>query len=304
MCCTRTAGRNLAAGNSLLLHRYGMAGSMGRVGAAGDNAAMESLSALLHKYVLNRHRRATREALRITVRETTSTTNHGEQVTTVTMQDGSKHVLTKRNPFDGPSKQNFVVLEDFDKHGNLVSTTSSWHDLANSRDYTTISWPDGSHWTMSMDPSGYRTASSITADGRESSVPVEVIDNISTGTGSMMSGLEKHVGRGGGLPMLTEETLAKVGKTTKFGGPALAVATTIFDMAMADSTHDRCVAAVAGAAGGGGGWGGAELGAFLGAFTGPAAPVAVPALALLLGAGGAVGGSGLGKFVGDVVCPY
>lgn len=43
MCCTRTAGRNLAAGNSLLLHRYGMAGSMGRVGAAGDNAAMESL---------------------------------------------------------------------------------------------------------------------------------------------------------------------------------------------------------------------------------------------------------------------
>ena len=31
-------------------------GSMGRVGAAGDNAAMESFFALLQKNVLNRHR--------------------------------------------------------------------------------------------------------------------------------------------------------------------------------------------------------------------------------------------------------
>ncbi len=37
---------------------------MGRVGAAGDNAAMESFFALVQKNVLNRHGWATREQLR------------------------------------------------------------------------------------------------------------------------------------------------------------------------------------------------------------------------------------------------
>ncbi len=38
---------------------------MGRVGAAGDNAAMESFFALLQKNVLNTRRWSTREQLRI-----------------------------------------------------------------------------------------------------------------------------------------------------------------------------------------------------------------------------------------------
>lgn len=41
-----------------------LTGSMGRVGAAGDNAAMESFFALVQKNVLNRHGWATREQLR------------------------------------------------------------------------------------------------------------------------------------------------------------------------------------------------------------------------------------------------
>ncbi|KRF35522.1 integrase [Terrabacter sp. Soil810] len=49
------------------LHRHGMVGSMGRVGAAGDNAAMESFFALLQKNVLNRRAWATREELRIAI---------------------------------------------------------------------------------------------------------------------------------------------------------------------------------------------------------------------------------------------
>ena len=47
------------------LTRYRMVGSMGRVGSAGDNAAMESFFALLQKNVLDRHRWATRDELRI-----------------------------------------------------------------------------------------------------------------------------------------------------------------------------------------------------------------------------------------------
>ena len=45
-----------------------MVGSMGQVGSAGDNAAMESFFALLQKNVLNRRRSwPTRDALRIEI---------------------------------------------------------------------------------------------------------------------------------------------------------------------------------------------------------------------------------------------
>jgi len=49
------------------LDRHGMAGSMGRVGAAGDNAAMESFFGLLQNNVLNRHPWRTREQLRTAI---------------------------------------------------------------------------------------------------------------------------------------------------------------------------------------------------------------------------------------------
>ncbi len=49
------------------LNRHDMVGSMGRVGAAGDNAAMESFFSLLQKNVLNRRVWATREELRIAI---------------------------------------------------------------------------------------------------------------------------------------------------------------------------------------------------------------------------------------------
>ena len=49
------------------LNRHAMVGSMGRVGAAGDNAAMESFFALLQKNVLDRRRWVTRDQLRIAI---------------------------------------------------------------------------------------------------------------------------------------------------------------------------------------------------------------------------------------------
>lgn len=45
----------------------GLLGSMGRVGACADNAAMESFFALLQKNVLNRHRWSSREQLRLAI---------------------------------------------------------------------------------------------------------------------------------------------------------------------------------------------------------------------------------------------
>ena len=44
-----------------------MVGSMGQVGSAGDNAAMESFFALLQKNVLGRQRWATRDQLRLAI---------------------------------------------------------------------------------------------------------------------------------------------------------------------------------------------------------------------------------------------
>ncbi len=49
------------------LNRFRMVGSMGRVGAAGDNAAMESFFSLLQRNVLDRRKWDTREQLRIAI---------------------------------------------------------------------------------------------------------------------------------------------------------------------------------------------------------------------------------------------
>lgn len=50
-----------------LLRSNGLVGSMGRVGACADNAAMESFFALLQKNVLDRQRWQTREELRLAI---------------------------------------------------------------------------------------------------------------------------------------------------------------------------------------------------------------------------------------------
>jgi putative transposase len=56
-----------------LLRAHRLTGSMGRVGACGDNAAMESFFSLLQKNVLDTHRWGTREALRLALHTHPST---------------------------------------------------------------------------------------------------------------------------------------------------------------------------------------------------------------------------------------
>jgi len=61
----RTGGSQFRSRKFITALKYHeLVGSMGRVGAAGDNAAMESFFALLQKNVLNRRSWATREDLR------------------------------------------------------------------------------------------------------------------------------------------------------------------------------------------------------------------------------------------------
>jgi transposase InsO family protein len=68
--CVLRTGRGLQFRSRKLvreLNRQGMVGSVGRVGAVGDNAAVESFFSLLQKRVLNRHAWSTREELRIAI---------------------------------------------------------------------------------------------------------------------------------------------------------------------------------------------------------------------------------------------
>ena len=51
----------------IALKNHGLVGSMGRVGACGDNAAMESFLSLLQKNVLDRQRWTSREELRVAI---------------------------------------------------------------------------------------------------------------------------------------------------------------------------------------------------------------------------------------------
>ncbi len=242
----------------------------------------------------------------MTIREIAYGTNtDGEEVKTVWMQDGSRHDFTTHGPFLWPSKHDFIENEHFDKNGNKISSTSSWVDLQSQMDYTSYSWPDGTNVTSTRDRvTGETRVGIIAAEGKHRDLPVDVIDDLSNYTGGAMSGLEKHIGQGGGLPMLTAQSVDDIGKSMKYGGPALAVATTIFDMAVAETGRDRCTAVVAGAMGFGGGWAGAEAGAAAGAVFLPAAWLTVPVLAT---AGAIVGGAGLselGNAIGEVACPY
>jgi transposase InsO family protein len=61
------------------LRRHGLRGSMGRVGACADNAAMESFFSLLQKNVLNRQRWQTRDQLRLAIITWIERTYHGRR---------------------------------------------------------------------------------------------------------------------------------------------------------------------------------------------------------------------------------
>jgi len=58
------------------LTHHRMVGSMGQVGSAGDNAAMESFFSLLQKNVLNRKQWETRDELRIAIVTWIERTHH------------------------------------------------------------------------------------------------------------------------------------------------------------------------------------------------------------------------------------
>ncbi|OBA36429.1 hypothetical protein A5777_18710 [Gordonia sp. 852002-10350_SCH5691597] len=254
----------------------------------------------LHQQVLVRA-----EDMAVTVREASeSLDEQGNKVKTLFMQDGSRQIMTEMNPYRGSvasQRMNEVVIKHLDKDGQEVSVSSSWEEFDGTKINST-KFSDGTLIYAQEWADGYREARVTTADGRSGLINSDssfFTHPVPSAVGGALSGIQTHADRGGGLPMISSEQVSKVGAGAKFAGPAIGVATTIYDVATAES-GDKCDAAISGALGVVGGVVGGAAGAGLGAAA--AGGGAVP---------GAIGGSTLGGWaggwigtkVGAVVCP-
>ena len=255
------------------------------------------------------------EDMGVTVRERTEIeTEEGDFITTLTMQDGSKQVITEWNSWHMPSKLNFVEVEHFAKDGSFISRTSSWMDsptygASEGTKTTSVTWADNSNLVVTETADGYRTAGITTANGRHAPLPPD--NPILTGAfpqvlGGAFTGLDAHVGRGGSIPMLTAESVQHAGTTAKFAGPALGLAGAAYNVFAAETATQACVGGISGVFAVGGDYVGGQAGVWAagwaGVATGPAAPVAVPLFAVAGALGGQYALGSLGSTIGEAIC--
>ncbi|WP_234827582.1 hypothetical protein [Mycolicibacterium neoaurum] len=250
-----------------------------------------SLDGLIQQGVIRDHDMAQ------TVRESHAwTTKDGQRRKTLTMMDGSRHKITEWNEY-APA----VIDTYYDRHGNKISSTFS-QDKTNfdGSKFTSITFADGTEVTMTQTSDGTTTGGVIAADGRQGVLPDAFFTHPSlTMVGGALTGLEEQTKRG--IPMLSPQSVEDLGKAAKYGGPALGVATALYDTVTAKTFHDACVASISGGAGVGGGYVGGTL-----AAAGVSA-VGMPELAPVFAAGGSMAGGWtfgyVGGIVGNIVCP-
>jgi hypothetical protein len=243
------------------------------------------------------------EDMGTTVRETKEEiVNDDEFRKTLTMQDGSKHVIWE---YGGPLVPK-VSDTHYDADGDMISSTNSWTDPVNGVKHTDINWADGTVFNATETPDGQRTAAFTLPDGSYGLLPPD--NPFFTGpvpklAGSTLTGLEAHIGRGGMLPMVSMDAAEKIGAGAKFGGPALGIMTTIYDMGAAQSPYDRCVAGFAGGFEIVGDLAGGALGTGVGSLAPPGAQFAtVPAAAIGFSYAGGEWMKSVGTKVGAAFC--
>lgn len=224
-------------------------------------------------------------------REYTDSDGHPHK--TLTMMDGSRHEISEWGTHD-PTVDDIY----YDKNGKMISDTLSQQQY-NGVKMTSINFGDGTNLTMTCTPDGKCTGGVTTPDGRHGVLPEEFFTHPAlTTVGGGLTGLEKQAASGRGIPMLTPGSVENVGKAAKFSGPALGVATALYDTVTASTLQDACVAAISGAAGVAGGEAtGTLFGALASEF-----PAAVPFAAM----GGNIAGGWafgyVGGIIGNIVC--
>lgn len=223
------------------------------------------------------------------------TDSDGQHHKTLMMMDGSRHEITEWGTFN-PSVNDIY----YDKNGKLISDTLSQNQYDGVKS-TSIKFGDGTTVMMTCTPDGKCTGGVTTADGRHGVLPEEFFTHPAlTTVGGGLTALEKQAGSSRGIPMLTPESVKGVEKAAKFAGPALGVATAVYDTVTASTLRDACVATWSGAAGVAGGEGTGTLAAAI--ATGLGAPEAAPWAAM---GGNMLGGwtfGYVGGIVGNVVC--
>ena len=219
-----------------------------------------------------------------TVRETTVETRYDPEtgaetatVTTIHIMDGSTVVRTVNAEPDFPDRGPLTTEVHFDKDGNELSTTTSvtykdWagDGLGGVTSSTTV-YKDGTIVTLRQSPDGIRSGTIRTPDGRQADVPINLFDH------PVMSPLSAVAGEFPG---------------GKYMGPGVAIATSLWDVAVADSGFEKCVAAVEGATSVG-------TGVLAGMATSGAGPwVSIPVALVAAG-----GGEAVGNWIGNTFCP-
>ena len=135
-----------------------------------------------------------------------------------------------------------------------------------------------------------------TGDGRHGVLPDEFFSHpVITAVGGVLTGLDKQAARG--TPMLTPQSVENLGKAGRYGGPALGVATALYDTVTAKTFQDGCVAAISGGAGVVGGY---ATGGLAATFSAP-----IPQLVPFAAGGDMIGGwtfGYLGGIIGNALC--
>ncbi|MBU9763217.1 hypothetical protein FR943_05075 [Mycobacterium sp. TNTM28] len=146
-----------------------------------------------------------------TVREQSETEdNLGNKITTLTMLDGSKQVITE---FGGSVAyrsfpEGTVKVEHIGRNGNHISDTYTYHNKDGST-RTDITWGDGTQLSIAKDADG-NCLGGVTVPGVKSGVLPDTFFThpIPAAAGASFSGLEKQAGRG--IPILSADALDNV----------------------------------------------------------------------------------------------
>lgn len=212
-----------------------------------------------------------------TVRETQVETQYdpvtGEAVATTTtryMMDGSKHVHTVNAKPDFSDRGPLTTDVHIDKNGNEVSrtTTVTFEDWAQygmaGKTISTTQYANGTIAEVTVWPDGKQTAVVRTSDGRQADVPINLIDH---------------------------PILSPLGATGKYFGPGVSIATSLWDVAVAETGFQKCVATAEGVTS-------VAAGTLAGIAASETGPLAIP-----IGLTAALGGEALGNWIGNTFCP-
>jgi hypothetical protein len=238
-----------------------------------------------------------------TVRETSESTDPrtGNHTKTLYMLDGSKQVVTTEGgwpPSAHVLPEGSIRVAQYDKNGNYVSDTLTTEGEDGTKT-TSIAWSDGTTVVMTRTADGKCTGGVTTPDGKggfkHGVLPdgffTEPIPDIAAGG---LTALEKQAGQG--IPGLSARALENIEAGAKFGGPALGVATALYDVVTAETRYDACVAAWKGGTGIVGGI------AFDTVLT-LVQPELAPVWAGVASGTAGFGFGHLGGLVGEMVCP-